>query len=152
MVSFPKKSASLQGVSQGSVPSPLLFLMYVNDLPKPHHRQNSKSLLANDTALWAACKNIQFAAKILHKDLRKMAKWSAKWRIKLNAGKTKVIVFSRNSKPILKLYGETLKIYPQVKFLGITFDSKLIFQKHFKEILGHCNTRYHRIRLLTNKL
>ena len=44
-----------------------------------------------------------------------------------------------------------LKIYPQVKFLEITFDSKFTFQRHFEEILGRCNTRYHRIRLLVNK-
>ena len=43
------------------------------------------------------------------------------------------------------------KIYPQVNFLGITFDSKFTSQKHFEEILGSCNTRYHRIRLLVNK-
>ena len=90
------------------------------------------------------------------KDPRKLAKSFAKWRIKLNPEKTKVIIFSRsflhrNSEPILKLYGETLKIYPQVKFLGITFDSNFTFKKHFEEILGRCNTRYHRIRLLANK-
>ena len=38
-----------------------------------------------------------------------------------------------------------------MKFLDITFDSKLIFQKHFEEILGGCNTRYHRVRLKVNK-
>ena len=38
-----------------------------------------------------------------------------------------------------------------MKFLGITFDSKFTFQKHFEEILGHCNTRYYRITLLVNK-
>ena len=69
---------------------------------------------------------------------------------------TKVITFSRsslarNSEPILKLYGERLKIYPQAKFLGIIFDSNFTFQKHFEEILGRCNTRYHRIRLLVHK-
>ena len=51
----------------------------------------------------------------------------------------------------LKLYGETLKIYPQVKFLGITFDSQLNFKKHFEDILDRCNTRYYRLRLLANK-
>ena len=82
--------------------------------------------------------------------------WCAKWRIKLNPIKTKVILFSRSAltrktELNLKLYGETLKIYPQVKFLGITFDSQLNFKKHFKDILDHCNTRYHRLRLLVNK-
>ena len=99
---------------------------------------------------------MQFAAKLLRKDLRKLAKWCTKWRVKLNPEKTKVIIFSssslaRNSEPILKLYGERLKIYPQVKFLGSTFNSKFTFQNHFEEILGHCNTRHHRIRLLVNK-
>ena len=150
------KISPITGVPQGSVLSPLLFLIYVNDLPNPHHRQNSKSQFADDTALWAASKNVQFAANLLHKDLRKLAKWCAKWRIKLNPEKTKVIIFSRSplarkSEPVLKLYGKRLKIYPEVKFLGITFDSKLTFQKHFEEILGRCNTRYHHVRLIVNK-
>ena len=150
------KISPIAGVPQGSVLSPLLFLIYVNDLPNLHHRQNSKSHFADGTALWAASKNVQFAAKRLRNDLRKLAKWCAKWRIKLNPEETKVIIFSRSplarkSEPILKLYGERLKIYPQVKFPGITFDSKLTLQKHFEEILGRCNTRYHRVRLIVNK-
>ena len=92
----------------------------------------------------------------MQKDLQKLAKWCAKWRIKLNPEKTKVIIFSRSylarkPEPTLKLYGERLKIYPQVKLLGITFGSKFTLKKHFEDILGRCNARYHRIRLLTNK-
>ena len=86
-----------------------------------------------------------------------METWCAKWRIKLNPVKAKVIIFFRSvlekqkTELNLKLYGETLKIYPQVKFLGITFDSQLNFKKHFEDILDRCNTRYHRLRLLVNK-
>ena len=70
--------------------------------------------------------------------------------------KTKVIIFSRSmlarkAELSLKLYGETLKIDPQVKFLGIIFDSKLTFQPHFEDILERCNNRYYRLRLLANK-
>ena len=82
--------------------------------------------------------------------------WCAKWRIKLNPTKTKVIIFSRSiltrkTELNLKLCGETLKIYPQVKFLGITFDFQLNFKKHFEGILDRCNTRCHRLRLLVSK-
>ena len=85
-----------------------------------------------------------------------MATWCAKWRIKPNPEKTKVIIFSRSllarkAELNLTLYGEPLKIYPQVKFLGIIFDSKLTLQKHFEEVLERCNQRYHRLRLLANK-
>ena len=38
-----------------------------------------------------------------------------------------------------------------MKFLGITFDSQFTFKKHFEDILGRCNTRYNRIRILTSK-
>ena len=69
---------------------------------------------------------------------------------------TKVIIFfrsllARKAELNVTLYGEPLKIYPQVKFLGIIFDSKLAFQKHFKDILERCNSRYYRLRLLANK-
>ena len=49
--------------------------------------------------------------------------------------KNKVIIFSRSklarkTEPDLKLFGEILKVYPQVKFLGITPDPQLTFQGH----------------------
>ena len=93
------KISLIAGAPQGSVLSPLLFLIYVNDLPNPHHRQNSKSQFADDTALWAASGNVQFAAKLLRKNLRKLRKWCTKWRIKLTPEKTKVIIFSRSLSP-----------------------------------------------------
>ena len=144
------------GVPQGCVLSSLLFLIHVNDFPTPYHKQNSPSQSADDTAQWAFSLNVRFAAKLLQWDLLKLAMWCAKWRAKLNPDRTKVIIFSksilaRKTELNLKLYGETLKVYPQVKFLGITFDSQFNFKKHFEDILDRCNTMYHRLRPLGKK-
>ena len=108
----------------GFCPESITFLIYVNDLPPPHHKQNSLSQFADDTAQWAFSLNVRNAANLLQQDLLKLAMWCAKWRIKLNPEKTKVIIFSRSllarkAEVNLTLYGEPLKIYPQVKFLGI---------------------------------
>ena len=57
-------------------------------MPNPSH-QTDKSQFADDASQWAVSKNIDLAAEYLQRDLEKLAKWCAKWRIKLNLEKTK---------------------------------------------------------------
>ena len=138
-VSLSPKVYPKAGVPQDSNLSPLLFLIYVNDMPNPAHHQTNKSQFADDAAQWAAVsKNIDLAAEYLQRDLDKLARWCAKWKIKLNPEKTKVIIFSRGfsksqtairAEPALSLYGDLLSYYPQIKFLGITFDNRMYFHK-----------------------
>ena len=138
------------GVPQGSNLSPLLFLIYVNDMPNPTHHQTNKSQFADDAGQWAVSKNIDLAAEYLQRDLDKLARWCAKWRIKLYPEKTKVIIFSKSrsairAEPALSLYGDLLSYYPHIKFLGITFDNRMTFTKHFEEIFERCNQKFHRL-------
>ena len=144
------------GVPQGSNPSPLLFLIYVNDMPNPTHYQTNKSQFADDAGQWAVSKNIDLVAEYLQRDVDKLAKWCAKRRIELNPEKNKVIKFSKSqtairAEPALSLYGDLLSYYPQIKFQGITLDNRMIFTKHFEEILERCNQKFHCLRILVNK-
>ena len=124
-------------------------------MPNPTHHQTNKSQFA-DAGQSAVSKNIDLAAKYLQRDLDKLARWCAKWRIKLNPEKTKVIIFSKSStviraEPALSLYGDLLSYYPQIKFTGTTFNNRMTFTKHFEEILECCNGNFHRPRILVNK-
>ena len=115
-------------------------------MPNPTHHQTNKSQFADDTGQWAVSKNIDLAVEYLQRDLDKLARWFAKWRIKLNPEKTKVIIFSKSrsairAEPALSLYGNLLSYYPHIKFLGIAFDNRMTFTKHFEEILERCNVR-----------
>ena len=88
------KVYSKAGVPQGSNLSLLHFLIYVNDMLNPSHHQTNKSQFEDEVDQRAMSKNIDLAVEYLQRDLDKLARWCAKWRIKLNPEKTKVIIFS----------------------------------------------------------
>ena len=63
----------------------------------------------------------------------------------------KSITSAKRAEPALSLYGDLLSYYPHIKFLGITFDNRMTFLKHFEEILVRCNKKFHRLRIVVNK-
>ena len=76
------------GVPQGSVLGPILFLIYINDLPD---KTRSKiRLFADDTAIYLAVSNLQ-DAQILQQDLDQLHEWELQWDMKFNPSKCAVI-------------------------------------------------------------
>ena len=64
--------------------SPSIYTTYMSTTYRHLTATNLEFQFADVTALWAASEHVQFAAIRLRKDLRKLAKWIVKWKIKLN--------------------------------------------------------------------
>lgn len=81
------------GVPQGSVLGPLLFLIYVNDLPD--WMETEMVMFADDTKVWNRISGPRDCVR-LQQDLDRLQKWSDKWLLRFNLDKCKVMHMGRN--------------------------------------------------------
>ena len=133
------------GVPQGTVLGPLLFLIYINDLPDLI--TSSCSLFADDCLLYREI-DTPSDCETLQSDLYKLETWTNEWLMSFNINKCKVIQITLKN-PIQSayyLYGHQLKQVTEAKYLGVTLDSKLNFNKHTDVICKKANTMLSFIR------
>ena len=88
----------LAGVPQGLVLGPLLFLIYITDIPD--NLESLAKLFADDTLLFSTVHDPSKSAKLLKDDLQKISDWPFKWKMLFNPDVTKQaqeVIFSRKS-------------------------------------------------------
>ena len=134
-----RKVVSNIGVPQGSTIGPVLFLIYINDLPACCPRL-STTLFADDTTISYSHKNSNDLISIVNYELNLVKEWINANRLTLNVGKTECILFSnRNLEPIhnhVTLDNTSLSFSSKCKFLGVILDTKLNFSNHIDQVLG----------------
>ncbi|KAK3101483.1 hypothetical protein FSP39_003928 [Pinctada imbricata] len=115
------------GIPQGSVLGPILFLIYINDLPDVVH--NIAKLFADDTKLYSVVNNSnqQFT---LQEDINKLTDWSNEWLLKFNIDKCKHLHLGRQTNYTYTMAGKEITKINNEKDLGIIIDNELKFQTH----------------------
>ena len=139
------KLTAHSGVPQGSILGPILFSIYVNDLPTiPQHC--SSKVFVDDNKLYTSfpVQQCELAVTKVNEDLRKIRDWCFDNRLLLNVSKTKRILFGSRQMIAkipdfrLTLFGKELIPVPLAKDLGLLFDSNLSFGPHVVKMTSSC--------------
>lgn len=83
------------GVPQGSVISPTLFTVMINDLFHGCSPKVKYSLFADDGAMWTTAEHLNEGIAVMQEAVNAVSQWSQRWGLQLAAAKTKVVIFTK---------------------------------------------------------
>ena len=123
--SMSNRSPVTSGIPQGSVLGPILFLIYINDLPEIVN--SAVKLFADDTKVYREIASNE-DCDILQQDLNNLSRWTDTWLLRFNAAKCKSMHLGRKNiqhKYYIKEEDKTIEV-EQIsieKDVGVTFDN-----------------------------
>ena len=124
-----------QGLPQGAVLSPLLFLFFIDGLTKVVPEGVDEALFADDASIWTSNTDLNIANRKIQLAIDAIADWSKTKKMEINVNKSEVTFFSTSTheskwRPNLTLFDSPVPFNDSPKFLGVHLDRTLSFQKH----------------------
>lgn len=131
------------GIPQGSVLGPILFVLYINDLPEVVDKDSYVFLFADDTKLFRKIHS-HMDVEILQEDINKLIKWSNVWLLKFHPDKCVYMGIGYNKengiiKGKYQMDEQNLKLSDCEKDIGVYIESKLSFETHINKAVNIAN-------------
>ena len=132
--SSPARKVSV-GVPQGSILGPLLFAIYINELPKVL-RNTTVTLFADDTAIYCSSQSARDLQTMLNQDLDRLAQWLYEHKLTLNISKSKFMLIGGPRKLntleefTLIIKEKELDRVNSFKYLGVIINENLSWTDH----------------------
>ncbi len=140
------------GVPQGSILGPLLFLLYINDLPNSL-KYLKAILFADDSTVYGSSKSLSTLVRNTQDDLNKLNDWLCANKLSLNINKTNFIVFSLkpSTDPVnIEINGTRINRELSTKFLGVYIDQTLNWGEHCKKCKMKLSSSLHVLNSFRN--
>jgi hypothetical protein len=124
------------GVAQGRLVSPVLFSLYLSDMPAPS-RHVELALYADDAALIVTSRSPLLLVSYL--ETNRLELWLRDWRIAINVSKSTAVLFAKttrcNQRPRpVQLFGEPIQWVDRARYLGVTLDTRLTWSAHVNQV------------------
>ena len=135
--SLSKEIRLSEGVPQGSVLSPTLSLLYVNDIVNTLPPRVTNSLNADDLAAWTSAVHISTATHVMQETINRVNSRADEWCMEISCSKTQVTLFSLSTvkeKVMLKLEDRPVPQVDNPTFLGVTLDTRLTWKTHLEAV------------------
>ena len=129
------------GVPQGSILGPVLFTLYINDLPSCINFSNV-IMYADDTVIFVSSTQLMEVELKLNMELTNLSEWLCGNKLLLNLKKTEFMIFGTQQRLCrqgiegidIALGGESVKCCDAFKYLGIILDSSLSMNQHIDHV------------------
>ena len=133
------------GVPQGSLLGPLLFVLYINDLPQCLLRSNI-GMYADDTVIYTTGSESDCIMTEIQEDLQRVEQWMKNSKLVLNLTKTKCMLFGTKQKLAnasfkTQLHGSEIERVRSFCYLGVTLDEHLSWKEHVSKVFTKVNKR-----------